>query len=75
MYYVLYGIIYYTVFIMYYVVLNPGGAGGTQWTRPTRPTAPARLHEWEGVLMGARASRNRAGAAVGGDGDKKRQRF
>ena len=30
-----------------------------RWLRPTRPTAPARLHEWGGVLMGARASRNR----------------
>ena len=43
--------------------------------RLTRPTAPSRTGEWGGVLMGARASRNRADAAVGGDGEKKRQRF
>ena len=39
--------------------------------QPTRPTAHARLHEWGGFLMDARASRNRADAAVGGDGGKK----
>ena len=41
--------------------------------RVRRP--PARTGEWGGVLRGARASRNRADTAVGGDGAKKRQRF
>ena len=47
----------------------------TRRVRPTRPTAPARSLEWGGVLRGARASCSHAGAAVGGDVDKKRHRL
>ena len=51
------------------------GRGDATGETDASDAAPARSLEWGGVLRGARASCSHAGAAVGGDVDKKRHRL